>query len=173
MLRTTLFSVACVMCLPTAAEQSCDTSQYPLSAPSDRFLDNGDGTITDRVTLLMWMRCSQGQKWSGNACEGTPSRYDWAGARAVAEQVNDAGQSFFDDWRLPSLTEIAAIAERQCTDPRINLDVFPDTPPGFYWSNSPRPKDDDAVYALGFGDQGVAPVAKQEALHVRLVRTGP
>lgn len=173
MLRTTLISVACALCLPVAADQRCDTSQYPLSAPSDRFVDNGDGTITDRATLLMWMRCSQGQRWSSGTCEGSASRHDWLGASAAAEELNNAGESFFNDWRLPSLTEIAAIVERQCGEPRINLDVFPDTPPGVFWSSSARPKDAETVYALGFGDQGVAPVAKGEAHHVRLVRTGP
>jgi hypothetical protein len=172
-LRIILLCAASALCLPVQADQSCDTSQYPLSSPSERFVDNGDGTVTDRVTQLMWMRCSQGQQWSEGSCSGAPVSFDWTAANGVAEQLNDGGEAFYNDWRVPSLTEIAAIVERQCSEPRINLEVFPETPPGIYWSSSPRPKDRDAVYAMGFGDQGVAPTAKDQSHYVRLVRTGP
>jgi hypothetical protein len=38
---------------------------------SGRYLDNGDGTITDTKTQLMWKKCSEGQ--SGDNCSGEPA----------------------------------------------------------------------------------------------------
>jgi hypothetical protein len=173
MYRYALVAAWCAAALPALADQRCDTSQYALSAPSERYVDNGDGTVTDTVTQLMWMRCSQGQRFEQGRCLGAPVGVDWAAAQAAAEQVNAAGDFFYGDWRLPSITEIAAIVERQCSAPRINLSVFPATPPETYWSATSRPKDPELVYALGFGEQGVVPEPRQAEHHVRLVRNGP
>jgi hypothetical protein len=157
---------------PAWAGQVCDARTYPLSAPTTRFEDNGDGTVTDRATKLMWMRCSGGQQWSGDSCSGQARAFDWRTAQRLAGDVNVNGSHFFNDWRVPSLRELASIVERECSDPRVNLAVFPDTPPGLYWTVSPRPGDDAAslVYALSFGNDGVVPSPKDGEHHVRLVR---
>lgn len=173
MFRHILPAALCLAALPALADQRCDTSAANRTAPPERFVDNGDGTVTDTVTQLMWMRCSEGQRFDAGRCIGSPLGVDWARAQASAEQVNAAGELFYDDWRLPSITEIAAIVERQCAEPRIDLSVFPATPPETYWSATNRPRDPELVYALGFGAQGVAPVRKDAEHHVRLVRTGP
>lgn len=161
--------------LPTWAGQVCDTTSFPASAPADRFQDNGDGTVTDQTTQLMWMRCSVGQTWSQGTCAGAPDPRDWSSASALAEEVNRAGTFFYTDWRLPRLPELASIVERDCRDPRINLTVFPATPSEAYWTTTPRPNDAGSglVYALDFGGQGVMPEPKEQQHLVRLVRTGP
>lgn len=157
------------------AEQVCDTAAFPASAPVERFQDNGDGTVTDRTNQLMWMRCSVGQTWADGTCSGTPELRDWAAAVDYAEEVNRSGTSFYTDWRIPRLPELASIAERGCKDPRINLTVFPTTPALAYWTSTPRPGavDNAVVYALDFGDDGVVPGLRNQQHLVRLVRTGP
>ncbi|MGE5155662.1 MAG: DUF1566 domain-containing protein [Bdellovibrio bacteriovorus] len=164
-----------VASLPAWAEQVCDDTGFPASAPAERFVDNGDGTVTDLSSQLMWMRCSVGQTWSQGTCGGTPDRRDWPSASALAEEVNQAGTLFYTDWRLPRLPELASIVERNCKDPRIDLRVFPTTPAEVYWSATPRPNDGDTglVYALDFGNQGVIPESRDQQHLVRLVRTGP
>lgn len=86
--------------------------------------------------------------------------------------MNQRGTYFFKDWRLPNLRELATIVERECTDPRVNLTVFPNTPAGLFWTASSRPGIDAAAlaYALSFGDEGVVHLPKEKANHVRLVR---
>jgi hypothetical protein len=157
------------------AAQVCDTTEFPASAPVERFQDNGDGTVTDRTNQLMWMRCSAGQTWSAGNCSGTPDLRDWASAINYAEEVNRSGTFFYTDWRIPKLPELASIAERGCKDPRINLTIFPTTPALAYWTATPRPGAVDAglVYALDFGGDGVVPELKNQQHLVRLVRTGP
>lgn len=157
------------------AEQVCDTTKFPASAPVERFQDNGDGTVTDRTNQLMWMRCSVGQTWADGSCSGTPNLQDWASAIDYAEEVNRSGTFFYTDWRVPKLPELASIAERGCKDPRINLIVFPTTPALPYWTSTPRPGavDEGVVYALDFGVDGVVPELKNQQHLVRLVRTGP
>ncbi len=60
------------------------------------FIDNGDGTITDNSTGLMWMQ--------NDNDEGL----DWANAIIYAENSNYAG---FTDWRLPNVKELQSIVD--------------------------------------------------------------
>lgn len=157
---------------PALAEQRCDTSRYTLSAPTERFIDNGDGTLTDRQSGLMWIRCSVGQQWSMDQCQGAAARMNWTQAGEVAAKINAEGTHFFSDWRVPKLRDLAMLVERQCQAPRINLEIFPDTPAAFYWTASMRPADgfEGSAYALSFGSDGVQHRSKEEDYHLRLVR---
>jgi len=156
-----------------AAAQTCDTSLYPLSTPTVRFKDNGDGTVTDTQSRLMWLRCALGQRWSGKSCLGQPALLNWQEALERTASLNTGGQYFFTDWRLPQLPELASIAERQCQNPRINLTLFPGTLPAAYWSSTARPSRDfeASAYVLSFGPEGVQYDSKQEQHLVRLVRS--
>jgi len=62
----------------------------------NNFEDNGDGTVTDRATELMWMR-----KDSGKAM-------NWREALTYAENLVYAG---YDDWRLPNAKELQNIID--------------------------------------------------------------
>lgn len=60
------------------------------------FVDNGDGTITDRATGLMWMRADSGKA------------INWQEALKYAEDLAYAG---YDDWRLPNAKELQYIVD--------------------------------------------------------------
>ncbi len=154
------------------AQQVCDTRDYPLSTPSARFEDNGDGTVTDKESKLMWLRCSIGQQWSGADCTGQWTRHDWASAQAAAAALNRSGKQFYNDWRLPSLREMATITERQCRNPRANLQVFPNTPAAPHWTSTPRPGTEagTSAFTLSFGDEGIEYRSFDQSHAVRLVR---
>lgn len=158
--------------VPAAAQQVCDTQSRPLSSPLDRFEDHGDGTVTDKESRLMWMRCSAGQKLTANTCVGAASQLDWQSAQGLAVAVNRSGSQFFSDWRLPLVRELAFITERQCQNPRVNLAVFPDTLPVLYWSATLQPGSaaNGSAYAIGFGAIGIELQPMDQRHHVRLVR---
>jgi len=161
---------------PAFATQSCDTSLYPLSAPTSRFTDNNDGTVTDTFTRMMWMRCSIGQTWTGSSCNGTPAALSWQAAQDTAASLDShGGYAKHADWRMPRIPELANIIERQCAGPRTNITVFPDTPAGFYWTASERrgKGNENQAYVLSFGPEGTAGNFKTEAHFVRLVRATP
>ena len=157
------------------AQQLCDGAPEGRSAPTSRFLDNADGTVTDKESKLMWLRCSAGQAWVSESgrCNGEVDRLSWAGAQALASDVNRRGSFFFNDWRVPQLRELATIAERGCANPRVNLGVFPGTEAVRYWTVTSRPgtHDEGFAYALSFGAEGMAYRPKEEAHRVRLVRS--
>ncbi len=155
--------------------QVCDTSRYPLSSPTTRFEDHGDGTVTDTQSKLMWMRCAAGQTWTRGTCAGRAAALSWQSARDAAQAVNKAGTFFYGDWRIPQVSELAGIAERQCSNPRINLAIFPETPAEPFWTATSRQTADSESFAfvLSFGADGVKYENKQEKHVVRLVRTAP
>jgi hypothetical protein len=85
----------------------------------DRFIDNGDGTISDHKTGLMWQKSGDGK------------RRDWAEANQYGEELVFGGYS---DWRLPSIDELFSIIDYSRYGPAIDP-VF-DCRSYDYWSSS-------------------------------------
>ena len=69
-------------------------AQYRIIPPS--YSDNGDGTITDNVTGLMWQKADSGRGM------------DWEMALKYAENMT-LGEH--EDWRLPSAKELQSIVD--------------------------------------------------------------
>lgn len=138
-----------------------------------RFEAHADGTVTDLRARLTWMRCAIGQQWRTGTCVNQPQRYSWEDAKAIAQRINADGQYFYNDWRLPTMRELATITELHCWDPRINTAIFPQTRADFYWSASTKLVDGPELvaFAMNFGPQGFQPRRLQETSLVRLVRT--
>lgn len=110
------------------------------TAPVSRFLDQGDGTVVDGGTGLMWMRCALGQQWQHSQCTGKPLSVTVKAAHDAAATTRFAGHA---DWRLPDISELASIAELGCENPALDLRVFPGTAAVNFWSatvfaNDPR-----------------------------------
>lgn len=119
---------------------------------SNDFVDNGDGTVTDRSSGLMWMQSDSGKGMN------------WQDALAYAEKLDYAG---YDDWRLPNAKELQYIVDYSrapdttgsaAIDPMfrstaiINEADQKDYP--FYWtstthSDGPNPADNAAYIAFG------------------------
>lgn len=51
------------------------------------FTDNGDGTVTDTKTGLIWMRCSMGQTWNNATCREMTNIYTWNQARVLTQDL--------------------------------------------------------------------------------------
>jgi hypothetical protein len=154
------------------AEQICDTHTYPMSIHAEQYKDNGDGTLTDTQSKLTWMRCSLGQAWSGATCTGTPAAHTWQSAQDAAVKLNQqGGYAGRSDWRVPQIPELAMIVERQCSNPRTNLALFPETPAGYFWTAT-EPADPGYAYVLSFGSEGAKYKSRGEMLNVRLVSGG-
>jgi len=123
---------------PLAHAQTCN-SNIPLDRPDTRYTDNGDGTVTDNETGLMWKQCSEGQSTSTNACDtGSANTYTWHEALAQAQSANAASFATYSDWRVPNLKELKSLVETACYSPAINPNLFPSTPSSRTWTASPH-----------------------------------
>lgn len=168
---------------------TCKTESIRAATPTADFIDNKDGTVTHRRTGLTWMRCSLGQSWDGKSCIGKAGKYVWQKALLAAPDLNAAGgYASGADWRLPNIKELDSIAETQCLQPSINIEVFPATPPDRFWSSTLSTShefgyawfvrfddayvDDGLTADLLFGEEADETKGEQFAYHVRLVRGG-
>ncbi|MCI5219362.1 MAG: DUF1566 domain-containing protein [Candidatus Electrothrix sp. LOE2] len=169
----TFFLLICLLSAAAVhAEQTCQPDSIPASTPDSRLVDNGNGTITDLKTGLMWKQCLEGV--SGNLCEtGSPSSFTWQEALQQPGVVNNAGGfAGYTDWRLPNIRELDTLVEEQCYDPAINLNRFPNTPSSGVWSGSPNAGYSDGAWLVNFngGSSGYGGRVNYDA--VRLVRGG-
>ncbi len=107
------------------------------------FTDNGDGTITDRATGLMWMQQDSGHLAAGPRLDGSLT---WTEALAWAENLEYAG---YTDWRLPDAKELQSIVDytrspattgSAAIDPVFLASVIIDEGGGtnypFYWTST-------------------------------------
>ncbi|RMX15153.1 DUF1566 domain-containing protein [Vandammella animalimorsus] len=121
--------------------------------------------VRDTATGLIWRRCSEGQSWDGSSCVGPFSRMTYDEAMAHAE-----GQA---DGRLPNLKELQTLVNRDCANPAIDTDAFPNTPGTWYWTRTPYAGSSADAWVVGFSEGGFADYYYQNFRGaVRLVRTG-
>lgn len=129
-------SVMLLLLSSIANGQICNSAVLP-TAPDNRYQDNGNGTVTDLHTGLMWQQCSVGL--SGSDCSiGNAYSFSWERALQDPGILNtEGGLAGFVDWRLPNLNELHSLVEFACHSPAINVNYFPNTLSGNYRSSSP------------------------------------
>ena len=125
--------------------------------PGPALRDNGDGTVTDLSTGLMWQRT-----------ETRPMT--WQQALAFCEDLELAGHR---DWRLPSIRELQSLVVAGPREPAIDANAFPGCRPGPYWSSTTRSERPAFAWVMDFAtgrefDNGY----KTRLYPVRAVRGG-
>ena len=63
------------------------------------FIDNGDGTVTDEATGLMWSQSDSGEGMN------------WEDALAWVQQMNGKNYLGYNDWRLPDAKELQSLVD--------------------------------------------------------------
>lgn len=81
------------------------SSAFAVSVESNdkRYLDHGDGTITDTKTGLMWMKKDSYLHFG--------HWLNWREAHEYVRQLNDEGFAQYNDWQLPSTDELKTLYE--------------------------------------------------------------
>ena len=165
---------------PTGGATDRDDGYYEAGSPvSPRFTPNGDGTVTDNATKLMWVQdpslCGVGgypNTWATTL--DTPKTMKWTDAIANCEALVYAGHT---DWRLPNINELRSIIDYSRVLPAIYTSYFtcsPFTSPYFYWSSTTAVRDTLRAFIVAFinGNVVTAPKADMVPYYVRPVR-GP
>jgi hypothetical protein len=105
-------------------------ARWPMPNPASSGLpnpasysDNGDGTVTDNVTKLVWQKAVSSSQ-----------AYSWCNAINYCATLTLAGRS----WRLPTRIELLSLVDFTRTGPAINTTAFPSVPGGkYHWTSSP------------------------------------
>jgi Protein of unknown function (DUF1566)/Bacterial Ig-like domain/Putative binding domain, N-terminal len=133
--------------------------EYDLNPMS--YVDNGDGTVTDNNTGLMWQKCSVGQN-NDPSCGGTATMYNWYQASGTYDATyNRSSQNVcssltlggHSDWRLPSKKELVSIVDYGVPFPGMSLDelYFPNGNVGQYWTSPTSACDSSHAWDVFFG----------------------
>jgi hypothetical protein len=76
------------------------------------FLDNGNGTVTDRVTGLMWEK------------GGSLSVLRYREAKRLVARLNAENHLGHDDWRIPTFEELCSLLELRQNHKRQYIDAL-------------------------------------------------
>jgi hypothetical protein len=137
----------------------------PPESPTD-YKDNGNGTITDNYTKLMWAKCTQGN--TGKDCKsGTPIKKEWSKARDECLSSKLAGKT---GWRLPTLKELEFIVDSGSFSPSINKTFFPNTSSEQYWTATAPGQYFSSKFTVLFSDGSVSFKGEGNLSMIRCVR---
>ena len=99
--------------------------------PGGRYVDNLNGTVTDNLTGLVWLK-------NAGCFPLTP----WAGALADANQLANGACGLTDgstagQWRLPNLVELESMVDVSTSNPAVTVgSPFTNVSNGIYWSST-------------------------------------
>ena len=109
------------------------------------FTDNGNGTVTDNNTGLMWQQQDDGLTYNWYQASGT---FDVTYNPASQNVCSAISLGEHSDWRLPSERELFTIVDYGIPDPGPTIDTtyFPNTKLHWYWSST----DDASAASIRF-----------------------
>lgn len=135
------------------------------------FTNNGDGTVIDTKTHLMWQRCTAPSTELN--CGGvSPSRYIWDDALAYCNGLTLGG---YNDWRVPNVKSLQTLVDvSKSTSPTTNTSYFTDTQQDQYWASTTLSGTGSYAWYVDFNITvyKVSALSKTNGLYVRCVRGG-
>ena len=155
------------------------------------YTDNGDGTITDNVTGLMWEK-----KSDDDSIHDKDNRYTWGQnvspysmngtmvTTFLADLNSGGGFAGYTDWRIPNVKELYSIVNLEVTNPSTfsafntgctagcTVTECSCTVPSFYWSSSTVTNPPNDAWDVDFFDGNVLFGNKNGVNYVRAVRGG-
>ena len=158
-------NVSSLLHLPDTGQTTDYTSTYgedsDFTIHPPAYTDNGDGTISDKVTGLMWQ-------------QGDSGTQTWETATNYPSTLTLGGYS---DWRLPTSHELYSIIRQGASNPALNTNFFPSTGAEYWWSRETQANDSNVIWVANSGG-GIGNHLKTEAvgaggtrkIHARCVR---
>ncbi len=165
----------------------CETAGFPgqdgfygAGCPSAfRFVDNGDATVTDDCTGLVWQKDTADTNADGSV---TPDdQLTWQEALRYCDRLDFAGNR---DWRLPNVQELQSLVDwgrtggdysdmypHPLTDDRAAIDPVLGAERDFYWSGTSNTQEPQKAWFVVFWDgHSLGTQNKSEKHFVRSVR---
>lgn len=128
-----IFTLLAMFYLPLYAQAQICQNTISTSASSVFFETTDSETLADKRMDIVWSRCSVGQQWQNGQCVGIPILLNFSAAQREVEKSADP-EKF--RWRMPTVSELSLLVELSCHSPAIDLDLFPDTPSGSFWTRT-------------------------------------
>jgi hypothetical protein len=172
-----------------------DTSALPLADgasqrgvpwPNPRFTDQGDGTVADNLSGLVWHRNGNLPLTTGFDADGYIT---WSEAMTFVANLNNGdygtgadGNCGHADWRLPNIREMHSLVDFRYSVPALgntagdgkwtNGDPFTNVQSGLYWSSSTYAEVTTAAWVVLLNVGDASGQAKTTNLFAWPVRAG-
>jgi hypothetical protein len=122
--------------------------QAGIEWPKPRFTDNGDGTMTDNLTGLMWLKdggCMKKKKWTDSLNAVTDFNNNPANYNCLEYTAT------YSDWRLPNVNELASLIHYGDSDSAawLNSEGFIGVNTSYYWSSTTRERNTSRAWSIG------------------------
>ncbi len=123
--------------------------QAGVAFPVPRFTDNGDGTVTDNLTELVWLKNAN--------CFGAQT---WAQALSDANNLADGDCGLMDgsaagDWHLPNVRELFSLVDFENNNPALPAHPFINFVPTVRWSSTAIANIPNFAWLVSFNDGSV------------------
>jgi len=144
--------------------------------PNPRFTDNSDGTITDKLTGLIWLKNAN--------CFGLRN---WTTALSDANSLSSGSCGLTDgsvagDWRLPNYKELFSLIDAEYDNPALSNsagtmkwtegDAFSGVQTYFYWSSTTVVSNPNLAWFVATDNGGMNSTVKTLTAYVWPVRGG-
>jgi hypothetical protein len=136
--------------------------------PGTRFTDNSDGTVTDNLTGLIWLK-------DADAGDGAET---WANALSICNSLANGQQGLIDgssagDWRLPTVQELQSLIDYG----RYNVALpsghpFTGEESSYYWSSTTHADVTDLAWGVNLLNGYVLNGDKANSMYLWPVRGG-
>lgn len=118
--------------------------QYRTGCPPDgRFVDHGDGTITDTCTGLTWQQVTADVNDDGVV--DASDVVNWFDALLYCESLTLGGE---EDWRLPNVRELQSLVDYGRYN--VALDPLFTALPSWYWTSTTEAEDSISAWYVDF-----------------------
>jgi hypothetical protein len=144
------------------------------------FTDNGDGTITDNNSGLMWEKLSD-----DDSIHDKDTTYTWANAFASkVATLNGASFAGYSDWRMPSTAELETLKNFGAVSPAVypafntgcmatcTVTTCSCTQSAYYWSSTTYQNGPSYAWSVSFADGFTFATGKTSTYYARAVRAG-
>lgn len=140
--------------------------------------------VKDNVTGLAWE-----VKTTTEGIHNNDNTYLWGGLTALGRDYperegvyyddwnelvqgsNDEKSCSFDDWRVPTVTELSSIINKGTFNSAIDTNYFPNTAPSRFWLSSPIARYDSVAWKVNFDYGNANNGFRYNFNRVRLVRS--
>lgn len=133
-----------------------------IAPPSPRFADNGDQTVTDLLTGLIWAKdgnvlASRDPGFDTNVISGITGDgiVSWQIALNYIKKLNQEAYLGFSDWRLPNGFELASLVDSGSYYPALSAgNPFVNVQGHFYWSSTSGTSYPAGAWTVTTGGEG-------------------
>ena len=106
-----------------------------------------DHIVIDLQSGVEWLRCSVGQRWNGAQCVGEIVKLN---QEMSVKAIELANEQLGGNWRLPTREELENIVCQECSRPKIDASIFPNTPAEPFWTGEQNQYSPRHIWSVNF-----------------------